>query len=143
MLIWRFIVGFLLWKALWVTKSLSELKPISRVEELEKFILNFTVYMKKLTNGWKFLQKCFILCPSFFGSPFLKPLPNYTRGFMSAIDGVLKQCLSRKIESVRIKMNNNLSLRDKIKMEAERGPSVITVSKMVECSVPVICFMQE
>ena len=99
-------------------------KIISRVEEAESFKINFIVYLLNLTIGWNLLHKCFVLCPSFCKEPrsaviFL----ILNKRFTSFMDWALKQCLCRKIESVRIKTNNNLNLTDSKK----NGSSMRTI----------------
>ena len=117
---------------------------IRTVEELESFILNFTIKLRNLTNGWNLFHKSFFLCPSFCKEPlFLKTFLILKKFSMSSIDKVLKKCICHKIESVWIKINNNLNLPHYKQMDAERGPSVITVSNTVEPSFPVIFFRQE
>ena len=56
-------------------------KIISRVEELESFILNFTVYLWNLTNGWNLFHKCFDLCPGFCKEPFSAIIFLVVKGF--------------------------------------------------------------
>ena len=119
-------------------------KIFRRVEELENFIINFTVYLRKLTNGWNLFHKSFFLCPSSCKEPlFLKIFLILKKCFMSSIDRVLNQCICHKIELVRIKINNNLNLTHYKEMEAEGGPSVIIVSNTVELRFPVIFFEQQ
>ena len=73
-------------------------KIFRRVEELENFIINFTVYLRKLTNGWNLFHKSFFLCPSFCKeSLFLKIFLILKKCFMSSIDRVLKLCVCQKI----------------------------------------------
>ena len=117
---------------------------IRTVEELESFILNFTINLRNLTNGWNLFHKSFFLCPSFCKEPLLLIFFLIQKnGFMSSIDRFLKQCICQKIESVWIKINNNLNLTHYKEMEAEWGLSVITVSNTVELRFPVIFFRQE
>ena len=119
-------------------------KIFRRIEELESFILNFTVYLRNLTNGWNLFHKSCFLCPSFCKEPlFLKIFLILKKCFMSLIDRVLKKCICHKIESVWIKINNNLNLTHYKEMDAERGPSVITVSNTVEHKFPVVFFEQQ
>ena len=119
-------------------------KIFRSVEELESFILKFTVYLRNLTNAWNLFHKSLFLCPSFCKeSLFLKIFLILKKCFMSSIDRVLKQCICHKIELVRIKINNNLNLTHYKEMEAEGGPSVITVSNTVEPRFPIISFEQQ
>ena len=119
-------------------------KIISRVEELEILILNFTVYLWNIAIGWNLFHEPFVMCPSFCKEPqsaILFLILN--KRFMSLIDRLLKQCLCRKNESVGIKINCNLNMTDYKEMEAEWGPSVTTVFNTLEPRIPVIYFKQE
>ena len=131
-------------KSLLCQQKIVWAKIIRRVEELESLILNFTVFLRNLTNGWKLFHKSFVLWPSFYKDPFfVKIFLILKKRFMRSIVRVLKQCICQKIESVRIKINNNLNLTHYKEMEAEWGLSVVTVSNTVEPRIPVIYDRQE
>ena len=78
-------------------------KFISRVQELESFIMKFIVYLWNLAIGWNLFHERFVLCPSFckeHQSANLFLILN--KRFLSLIYRFLKQCLCLKNESVGI-----------------------------------------
>ena len=135
---WCVSVGVHLKKVLWLRNHLSELKSSAELKSWKVLYWTLLYFCEtKQTAGICSINNFSV--PSFrkeTHSTFIFLIIN--KRFMSLIDRLLKQCLCRKTESVGSEINSNLNLTDYKEMEAEWGPSVITVSSTLEPRIPVI-----